>query len=281
MKRLRQRPSLILMAAMGLMLSACSGETPPATSTTEPPPQVPSATVEAEPPAQATGSAETAPPSVPVEIPQPMKVEILGADGLMLTGTYAGVAGGPSPAALLLHMYGMDRSTWSGFALQLQGEGIASLAIDLRGFGDTGGAEDWELAREDVRAAVAWLPGQAGIDPDKIAVVGASIGANLSMVLGAEDATIAAIGLLSPGFDYFRVQIDQEMMRRYGARPAFLAAAEGDGYSAETVRSLAEAALGKAELLLYPGSAHGTDLLEEHPDFGDKLLKFLMESLLK
>jgi acetyl esterase/lipase len=197
----------------------------------------------------------------------------------MLAGTYVGVAGGPSPAALLLHMYGKDRTTWSDFALRLQGAGVASLAIDLRGFGGTGGGQDWKLAVEDVREALVWLSGQPGIDKDKMAVVGASIGANLSMVLGAEDATIAAIGLLSPGFDYFRVQIDQEMMRQYGARPAFLAAAEGDGYSAETVRSLAQAAQGKAELVLYPGSAHGTDLLQAHADFGDKLIKFLVESL--
>jgi dienelactone hydrolase len=228
---------------------------------------------------QGEETAAMTPTAIPAEMPAPVDVQIPGAEGLILAGTYVGVPGVPSPAVLLLHMYGKDRTTWSDFALRLQGAGVASLAIDLRGFGGTGGGEDWKLAIEDVRAALAWQSAQPGVDKDKLAVVGASIGANLSMLVGAEDATIAAIGLLSPGFDYFRVKIDQEMMRQYGARPALLAAAESDGYSAETVRSLAQAAQGKVDLLLYPGSAHGTDLLQAHADFGDRLLKFLAESL--
>lgn len=271
--------SWISLAAIALLLSACGGGSPTPTAPAEPPTDIPAATPE---PQEVTPTEEPAAPTtapVAAEVPEPVRVEIPVADGLILVGTYVGAPGGPSPAVLFLHMYGMDRSTWSEFALQLQAAGIASLAVDLRGFGETGGTEDWALAIDDVRTAMTWLAGQAGIDPSKMAVVGASIGANLSMVLGAEDSAVAAIGLLSPGFDYFRVQIDQEMMKQYGARPALLAASEADGYSAETVRALAEAAQGEADLLLYPGSAHGTDLFDAQPDFEEALLTFLVDSL--
>jgi hypothetical protein len=106
-------------------------------------------------------------------------------------------------------------------------------------------------------------------------VVGASIGANLALVQGAEDPTVAAIGLLSPGFDYFRVTIEGRI-EEYGDRPSFLAASEEDAYSAETVRALAASALGEAELVVYSGAGHGTDMLEREPDLTTRLIGFLV-----
>jgi pimeloyl-ACP methyl ester carboxylesterase len=176
-------------------------------------------------------------------------------------------------------MYGQTRATWVELATRLQADGIASLAIDLRGHGETGGAEDWILASQDVTAAYEWLGMRDDVDRDHLSVVGASIGANLAMVLGASDPTVDAIGLLSPGFDYFRVEIGVAMLL-YGDRPALLAATELDGYSAQTVRTMADQATGPVELLVYSGSAHGTDMFDTEPGLIDSIVDFLSTYLI-
>jgi pimeloyl-ACP methyl ester carboxylesterase len=180
-----------------------------------------------------------------------------------------------APGVLLLHMYGGSKADWDEFAFDLQGAGFAALAIDLRGHGETGGAEDWDLARQDVAAAYAWLVSHEGVDGTRVAVVGASIGANLALVQGAEDPSVAAIGLLSPGFDYFRVTIEGRI-EAYGDRPSFLAASEEDAYSAETVRALAASAQGETELVVFAGAGHGTAMLDSEPDLTDRLIDFMV-----
>ncbi len=235
-----------------------------ASPTTEPADEAPAATTEPE-------------PSGP---PDPVDVDVPGAGGLTLKGTFYGAVPNAAPAVLLLHMYGHTRATWVELAMRLQDAGIASLAIDLRGHGETGGAEDWLLASQDVTAAYEWLGARDDVDAARLGGVGASIGANLIMVLGASDPTVDAIGLLSPGFDYFRVEIGGAMLL-YGDRPALLAATELDGYSAQTVRTMADQASGPVELLVYGGSAHGTDMFDTEPGLIDAIVDFLALYLLE
>jgi len=245
------------LVALALGLSACAGRT---TATTAPPQP------------SMTSPPEAATPTAPML--ESGTVEIPGAEGLTLRGTWTAPAEAPAAAVLLLHMYARSRSDWQAFMARLTSAGYASLAIDLRGDGETGGEENWELAREDVRAAYQWLAARPEVDSARIAVLGASIGANLSLWLGAQESGLGAVLLLSPGFDYFRVQIEG-LVEAYGERPLFLAAAEDDPYSAETVRGLAEAAAGPADLIVYPQGGHGTGMFDTTPDLADRILAFL------
>jgi len=175
-------------------------------------------------------------------------------------------------------MYGTDRRSWEPFSAELTGAGIASLAIDLRGHGETGGAEEWQLAQQDVAAAFEWLRRAPGVDPTRVGIVGASIGANLALVQAASyPSEVAAAALLSPGMDYFRVKIDGLAQEARGV-PLFLAASEGDGYSAETVSILAEEAAANHELSVFAGASHGTEMLAEHPQLAGKLISFLLDA---
>ena len=108
--------------------------------------------------------------------------------------------------------------------------------------------------------------------------IAGAIGNAIFTRLGPISLGLAAVLLLSPGFDYFRVTIDG-LMAAYGDRPAFLAAAEEDPYSAETVRRLAEEAVGPADWIVYPSGGHGTALLASTPDLADRILTFLDERL--
>jgi dienelactone hydrolase len=190
-----------------------------------------------------------------------MEVVVFGAEGPAVVGTLVGIdPTGSRPAVLLLHMRGSDRSAWTGFARRLAGAGWASLAIDLRGHGATGGEEDYTLARRDVRAAWEWLRTAPGVDPARVAPVGASVGANLALVVGAE-AGAPAVVALSPGLDYRGVVVE-EAVRLLLATPLLLVAEEADSYSADSVAALAEIDP-DARVVVRAGGAHGTDMLDD------------------
>ncbi len=208
----------------------------------------------------------------------PEDVLLSGAEGLALHGTWRTAGGRAAPAVLLLPMRGGRRQDWDSIAESLQQAGIASLALDLRGHGETGGTEDWTLAVEDVSAAQAWLAARPEVDPHRRGTVGASIGANLALAHAARDPDVRAIALLSPGLDYFRVTIEG-LMGLYGSRSILLVASEKDGYSAETVLTLAQEAEGPAELVVYPGGAHGTEMFFTQSSLLDTLIEFLHSSL--
>ncbi len=251
--------------AAAILFGACAPPGPEAAPATPP----------AESVAPTSSSAGTTSPS---RIP-PFAVSIAGAEGLELKGTYTPGREERGPAVLLLHMYGSDRQSWEPFAAELAAAGITSLAIDLRGHGATGGAEDWGLASQDVANAFAWLQSQPAADPSRVGIVGASIGANLALVhAAAHPDDVAAAALLSPGLDYFRVKIGGLAEKAQGV-PLFLAASEQDGYSAETVRVLSEEAPGENEVAIFDGASHGTDLLAQHPQLAGKLIQFLLEAL--
>lgn len=239
------------MAVVGAFVTACAGTGPSATT-------VPGTT-----------AAGAVPPGVVME------VNVFGAEGLVIAGTLRGVDPTTArPAVLLLHMRGSDRSAWAGFAGKLAAAGWVSLAIDLRGHGATGGEEDYDLAPQDVRAAWDWLRAAPGVDPKRVAMAGASVGANLALVVGAEVRAPAVIAL-SPGLDYRGVVVDQAVAA-LGDIPVMLVAEEGDTYSADSVEALVEVDPA-AEVVVGGGSAHGTDMLDD--DLESRLIDFLTDVL--
>jgi pimeloyl-ACP methyl ester carboxylesterase len=99
-----------------------------------------------------------------------------------------------APAVLMLHGFGSSRdevgSMYAREAAALAKEGIASLRIDFRGFGksdgDTGATTiDGQLA--DAKAAAAYLASQKGIDPQRLGVLGFSLGGGVATLLAGEE----------------------------------------------------------------------------------------------
>lgn len=270
-----KRTLWILATATALMAGGCAPVAPTQNAPAVGPLPTATAPPSTEPPeAPATPAPTTIPPTPSI----PIDVEIPTADGLTLRGTFHPAAGGDGGAVLLLHMYRADRTTWDPLVEGLAASGIASLAIDLRGHGQTGGAEDWAAARQDVAAAIGFLGDLSGVDPAKVGIAGASIGANLSLVQAAQyPGSVAAVALLSPGLDYFRVQIDSLIGQIRGV-PVFLAASENDGYSADTVRTLAAQSTDPVVMVL-GGAAHGTDMFAANPELIEGLVGFFRDAL--
>lgn len=134
--------------------------------------------------------------------------------GFQLAGTLTKPlhASGPLPCVLTLSGSGLqDRDESlpivSGYrpfrqvAEALAARGIATLRLDDRGFGQSGGdptrATTADFA-DDARAALAWLRGRSDIDGAKLALVGHSEGAMIApMVAAANEKGLAAIVLLA------------------------------------------------------------------------------------
>lgn len=184
----------------------------------------------------------------------------------------------PWPGVLLLHMIYGQRQEWEGFARSLAQHGIAALALDMRGHGETGGEMDWDLARQDLRQVWAAFSSRPEIDPAATAVVGASMGANMAVLLGADQPEIKALVLLSPGLNYYMVQI-AEPLAAYGERPVLIVASREDGYAAASSEELLKIAQEEARLEMFEGIGHGTQMLTNQPDLTALLLEWLQSIL--
>lgn len=216
-------------------------------------------------------------------------ITLSSSGGYTIAATVVTPAAPNPPGIILLHMMGSNRTAWKPFQLQARADGYASIAIDLRGHGDTKSdtgerenvntftAADWLAVLDDVSAAKRALV-ESGADPDKVAVMGASIGANLALRYASSDPTIHAVVLMSPGEDY-RGVTTPPVMDAYTRRPVLMMAARGDAYSASSAQKLDSLAKEFCELRLYPGTAHGTDLLAAEPVAADQVLMWLDQVL--
>lgn len=206
-------------------------------------------------------------------------------DGLAISATLYTVPKPAPPALILVHMLGSDRHSWAAFASRAEKAGYLCAAIDLRGHGDRVGEggrtrsyrtftqDDWYAALNDIAAAKDLLL-RKGADPENLAVVGASIGANLALNYAVEDPAIQAIVLISPGLDYHGIATEPAM-RSYVKRPSLLVTAEGDAYAAASAQTLKRIAPAFCELREYPGAAHGTNLINASDEVVDQILYWL------
>ncbi|MFH1759122.1 MAG: alpha/beta fold hydrolase [Patescibacteria group bacterium] len=173
---------------------------------------------------------------------------------------------------ILLHMMSTTKESWDDFGNKLSAAGFQVLAIDLRGHGESQGSNQTSI--NDVEGAREFLISK-GITADNILVGGASIGANLAIQYLAQHHESLAGFALSPGLNYKDVEADEFSKELRDSQKIFLAAAEDDGYSAESVRKLKEITPAQATTKIYPSGGHGTDLLETQPELPQELVNFL------
>ena len=206
-------------------------------------------------------------------------------DGVSLAATLYPAKQPNPPGLILVHMLGSDRHAWEPFAARAQREGYVCIAVDLRGHGDSrnvGGqqvsyknftTQDWLAALKDIEAGRQSLI-EHGANPKDIALVGASIGANLVLNYAVDQNDVPAIVLVSPGLDYKGVKTDTQIAA-YGKRPCLLVTSEGDSYAASSCAALKKAASGLCELREYTGSAHGTNIFDASQTALDEVLLWL------
>lgn len=201
-------------------------------------------------------------------------------DGVSLAGDY--YPSGSGRGVILLHMMPSDRKSWVTLAGKLQEAAFQSIAIDLRGHGESQGGPDGyrrfsdadhQASSRDVAAAAEFLKSKGAKD---LFLAGASIGANLALQYLAENPQTKAAILLSPGLNYHGVETLPLTARINESQGVYLAASEEDTESLEAVKALSDKmGLGDERVLkIFRNVGHGTTLLERIPRFGDELVKW-------
>ncbi len=198
-------------------------------------------------------------------------------DGYRVAAWYWAPRKPGSPGVILAHMRGSDKSSFAGLATKLVDEGFAALAIDLRGHGATiapngqqGNYEtfidaDYLAMLNDISAAHAFLDSLKEVNGDRVAIIGASIGANLGIIYAAGDRRVRTVVALSPGLDYRGLK-PLDYLDGYGQRALYLITSKQDAYSYQSCQALEQAAKEADPLSIraFDGIDHGTDLLAAH-----------------
>jgi dienelactone hydrolase len=212
------------------------------------------------------------------------KVTIRTDDGLSLAATWYEPAT-RAPAVILVHMLHKSRRDWDAVAARLAAEGIGALALDLRGHGESSGTApegepaDYSVLVRDVTAARHYLSSRGDVLPSRMGIAGASLGANLAVLVAAADPAIASIALLSPSIDYRGLRIDAAM-KKYATRPALLIASDEDAYASRSVKDLQKAGTGTRQALILNHAGHGTVMLGRDPDLAQTLVDWFRRTLL-
>lgn len=201
-------------------------------------------------------------------------------DGVSLTGSYFEPSRRPAPAVMLVHMLTRNREDWHGVGARLSEAGFAALAVDLRGHGGSGGsAADLTKMVLDLRAARSFLADRADVQAGAIGVAGASIGANLAVLMAADEPAVRSLALLSPGLDYRGLRIEAAM-RKFGERPALIVAGVNDPYAQRSARQLATLGPGVRDVRMLQVPGHGTMLFSRAADLVGTLVDWFQRTLL-
>ena len=217
----------------------------------------------------ARASAPAPPPKAapPVQAPaRPEVVRFRSEDGVALVADYRTPAAG-KPVLVLLHGLGAGRGEWSLFTAALAAKGYGSLAVDARGHGESGGPrytafrspEAWLALEKDVDAAVDFLAKKKGLSSGRIALGGASMGANIAIRAAARLKPPFAL-LFSPGIDYQGVEAQPGLVGFGG--PVVLAAAADDAYAATSCMALKPLLRDRRSRMLRAASGHGARMFE-------------------
>ena len=185
---------------------------------------------------------------------------------------------------VLVHDARTNNLGWRRVAEAMIAEGLAVVAVDLRGHGTSAfqparplQMADYQDAGEDVEAAVAHL---RGVGMKQVAIVGVGLGATLALRVAGDDAGISTVVALSPGVNVQGMPLEP-LVTRYGTRPLLVVSASGDvnGTAGATAAQAAATGLKEHRVL---GADRGTlsDLHQADPSFARGLVQFVRGNFL-
>lgn len=212
-------------------------------------------------------------------------ITLTASDDVTIAATYYPVDQ-PRGWVVYSHMMPSDRTSFVPLATRLSRAGYAGIAIDLRGHGQSQGGPDTYLqfsdaqhqaSVRDIEAAVNFLV-QQGANASDVVLVGASIGANLSLVYGAQHSS--AVVALSPGLSYHGVDALAVTDSYQEKGSVLLVGSSNDpnvvGDDAQ-IRAL-DSAMSEgvvSDVLISEVPYHGTDILVHDESVEDAVLLFI------
>ena len=211
----------------------------------------------------------------------PEEFELTTSDDVTVRGDYyMGKVDAPASgsALVLLHMNRANRHDWLPLRDELYEAGIATVALDMRGHGESVDAAGALAARvqasdptlyagmpHDVEAVLGWLE-RRGYERARIGLMGGSVGASVALRVASQDQALPGAVLLTPGTNYLGVDSVADVAR-WDGRPLALVSSEEE--ADKGARPLFDAMRAddpwtRAQLVILDGTGiHGTRM------FGD------------
>lgn len=233
-------------------------------------------------------------------------------DNVTLSGWY--IPSRNRAAVILLHGYGANRLEMLTRAEFLARHEYGVLLYDLRGHGESGGTlrtNGW-LDVKDVTAALGFLHNQEDIDPDRIGILGFSVGGQVALRAAAQNEWLKAVVADGPSlvktedapppnslFEQVNPvvtrMIDRVFEWRIGAtaplgvveampeiapRPVLLIATGQDAMELRIAENYYEHARDPKTLWQIPEAGHGGGLLARPAEYEQTVITFFNQSLL-
>jgi pimeloyl-ACP methyl ester carboxylesterase len=175
-------------------------------------------------------------------------------DEIVLSGRLFGPEN--EPLVILTHMRPNDQRAWFSFAEELAKEGYAALTFDFRGFGESGGSQDYSKLDDDLRAVVSYERDQGR---EQIFLIGASMGGTAALAVAADEDVDGVVAISPPS--EFEGQDALAGIPNIRAPKLIIASAE-DTAAKLSLDELVQAAMPPVDSETYSGNAHGTDLFD-------------------
>ncbi len=236
-------------------------------------------------------SGDSGRPPVSAVVPGPEPVQLTTADGVTIHGWYMAAGDhahehgekpperehyAATPAVVMLHMFRSDKSSWQSLMEHCRLAGVATLAIDMRGHGqsklDAEGKDLTKLVQQrdeelfqamwqDAQAAVDFLT-ERGHELPHIGLIGASVGCSVAIDCARRNPGLRTVAVLTPGRNYLGLP-SMEHLKQWGDRDLLLVSSEDEqGKGAGPMRTaLLKQSAARVETWLLPDSSiHGTQM---------------------
>lgn len=214
-------------------------------------------------------------------------------DGKYIEGT-AQIDPFSKKGVVLLHMKGGRKSDYRELQLLLADAGFSSIAINFRGNENSGTMTDkhnylapkypmFQDLYKDAFAAKEFLIREAGVAPNKVAILGGSVGASTAIRTASKDNNYRAVVLLSPGLTYLEVDSVTDM-KRFPNVPTFISYATkalNEDYSAYTIMNLHK---NPKKVVIRPVHAdftngHASSAFKTDPKIMNEIIEFLVRNV--
>ena len=219
--------------------------------------------------------------------PAGQDLTVFAADGIRLQATYWS-AGKPGPGVLLLHMCNSDRKAWFGLGPMLAARGIHALALDYRGYGESGGQQSQdsqvrqrtvnEIWPSDVDAAFELLKSKLGVKDPLLGAAGGSCGVNQSIQLARRHPEVRTLALLAGGTN----PAGEDFLGATSWMPLLGVAARDDGGAVAMTRwVLGFSSHSANEFKEYADGGHGTAIFAVHKDLEPAIADWFERHLIR
>jgi len=202
-------------------------------------------------------------------------------DGIKIKCTYFPPSMPNAPGVILLPDTRCDRMNFGSIPTKLNEVGFAVLAMDLR-YKDIIAKEGsrkeqistiqkqdlMPLVKYDTKSGINFLSSKKEVDPERIALIGTSLGSRVAIISGVEYDLKALVLISLSGEEAFPGHKSiKQLLSEYGEKPILFMTAKndwgGNKKAAEHNELYYDLKNGKKELKIWSGSGHGIEILKE------------------